>query len=779
MLFRTPKPRRRITEWDYEEIRSQHVPEVVRAGGLNALRTLVKMLDRAISLSHPNPNKEGKYDGSNIWRPAIEEHAQNRFQDSPECQLTIAVRDAAMLLVGEGKEDLEGVVAVLQEGRWFIFERIALHLLAVAPDVSPSLIATKLLDQEVMDETTLRHEFYHLLAARFEELEPQDREAVIKLIVRPREDEVWHEGYKTQMGEPVSQVELERFRKRRVADLLSAIEDQLDGPILAEYQAITAELGKGVHPDFMFFSSSGGWVGPSSPREAPELAAMSVEELVQFLKGWQPSGELMQDDSMEGLGRTLTQVIKDNPSRYLSAAPAFKGLDPTYVRSVFDAADLVLQKKGLIDWPKLLDLCHWAAQQVDEEEKPRSSARDPGWRWARKSQAKLLNDALHYEDTPIPVASRDRVWEVIRILSDDPDPTPEHEEAYGGANMDPVNLSVNSIRSEAIRATIAYAAWVKRTGSSGQDPESRWSLDQIPEVREVLDLHLDPAGDPSLAVRSVYGQEFGLLLHLDRAWTLGAVAKIFPGSEGARQLWEAAWEAFLGVRGPHRVLFEALEKVYELAIDRIGTGDPAVRHFGRPDEELGEHLIQLYTWGALGNRPTGLIGRFFDRANPELRRHALAYIGLGLAATEDVSTDVLTRLKLFMEERISNLGEQDDLSELGAFGEWFASRKFDDDWSYETLMVILGRDGALELGQGAIRRLAEDVSARPEDVVRCLNLVILVVRDWLLDAWRDEIGAILRFALERHELRRPALEIVNRLIARGHPSYQIFRAPDK
>jgi hypothetical protein len=50
----------------------------------------------------------------------------------------------------------------------------------------------------------------------------------------------------------------------------------------------------------------------------------------------------------------------------------------------------------------------------------------------------------------------------------------------------------------------------------------------LPEVRTVLDEHLDLRLEPTLTIRSVYGRHFPWLHYLDPAWAAGTVARIFP-----------------------------------------------------------------------------------------------------------------------------------------------------------------------------------------------------------------------------------------------------------
>jgi hypothetical protein len=49
-----------------------------------------------------------------------------------------------------------------------------------------------------------------------------------------------------------------------------------------------------------------------------------------------------------------------------------------------------------------------------------------------------------------------------------------------------------------------------------------------PEAKAVLEAHLDVERDPSLAIRSVYGEYFPWLYVYDPAWALGLVDRLFP-----------------------------------------------------------------------------------------------------------------------------------------------------------------------------------------------------------------------------------------------------------
>jgi hypothetical protein len=58
-----------------------------------------------------------------------------------------------------------------------------------------------------------------------------------------------------------------------------------------------------------------------------------------------------------------------------------------------------------------------------------------------------------------PIVLADRIWKVLDVLSWDEEPSLEYEEQYGGSNMDPLTLSINTVRGEAMHAVVQFATW--------------------------------------------------------------------------------------------------------------------------------------------------------------------------------------------------------------------------------------------------------------------------------------------------------------------------------
>jgi hypothetical protein len=95
-----------------------------------------------------------------------------------------------------------------------------------------------------------------------------------------------------------------------------------------------------------------------------------------------------------------------------------------------------------------------------------------------------------------------------------------------------------------MEALIRYALWVKRHLVQGpaEPSEDQVGLEQMPEVREVLEIHLDPTRDASPAIRSIYGRWLPTLVYVDREWVKKNLRKIFPTDATLAHFRDAAWD---------------------------------------------------------------------------------------------------------------------------------------------------------------------------------------------------------------------------------------------
>jgi hypothetical protein len=294
----------------------------------------------------------------------------------------------------------------------------------------------------------------------------------------------------------------------------------------------------------------------------------------------------------------------------------------------------------------------------------------------------------------------------------------------------------------------------------------------MPEVRDLLNKHLDPETERSLAIRSLYGQHFTLFTYLDFEWAREVAIKIFPNAEQLLSLWDAAWSTYIKFSGAYDNVFEILRPQYALAVERIvpssdTSSDSIV-------ERLAAHLITFY-WRGIITLGDNLLSRFMTLAPPHARGEALGYVGRSLInSKEEVPVEIKKRLCALWEQRLGEARTSSDRaafkSELKAFSYWFASGHFDDSWAISQLLEVMDLVGEPGNSYVVIKRLAQIATKLPYDTIRCLEAVLFDrTKSRLYVAALSEVGIILEAALSSLDQRSIdiAIRIINVLSEQG------------
>jgi len=506
---------------------------------------------------------------------------------------------------------------------------------------------------------------------------------------------------------------------------------------------------------------------------------MNGREIADFLRSWQPTGE-WRDPSRGGLGCVLTDLAKEEAERLSREAQDFQGLDPVYLGSLYRGfRDAVKSGVGL-DWEPVVALARWIAEQ---EEVPPCKVEEPDedrdWSWPRKAVLGLVEAGLEEGRTEIPIGLRSVVWEILESLSHDPDPTEAKERGYIGTGSDLINLAINTVRAEAINAVVRYALWVRRHIDKEADTSERPSrgIQEISEVRGVLEEHLDPDVDPSLAVRSLYGQWFPWFVLLDAKWAEGLQDKIFPPETDQASFWDAAWKTYVTFCQAYGNVFRILREQYGRALERIGAWGPDQAMLMDPDARLAGHLMDLYAWEHLQFEDSDkLLERFYEKAPSSLRGRAFMWIGRALGEPDGpMKPVIMERLQALWERRLraaSSAEEQAEFpEEMAAFGFWFVSGKFETDWAIRQLHKALDIALRAEPDFQVVERLAAVAEEKPLESVECLRIMTDGDREgWSIRHWNQHIRSILQTAIKSgvEEARERAVDMVHHLGERGH-----------
>ena len=772
------RPEARFDSWTYEEILKKYIPELANIAPWQTLELLCNLLEKAIRLSYPDLEGNNPEDFSYIWRPAIEDHEQNRGFGELKDLFVTAVRDVAKQFVSRKLLQLSDVVSFLEKRPFKIFRRIVLYLLWHFGDISR--IEAYLTDKSLFEDSSFRHEYALLARDYFKKIGQEAQQKILSWIEKGPDLANFEKRWKERHKKSPTQKDKERYFGHWQRDRLALMKDSLPPKWKAFYDSLVVKYGEPEHPDFASYPVS--WVGPTSPKTQEELSQMSIDEIVAFLKSWTPpvADEFAPTPSKEGLGRILSKIVSEKPAQFAEKALTFKGLDPTYVRHLLSGLNEAVKANKTFNWRPVISLCQWVVTLSREIPNRVSEMmdQDPHWGWTRKEIAHLLETGFKKAEIEIPFELRNEIWTILEPLTNDPEPTQEYETE---SSMEPATLSINTVRGQAIHAVIQYALWCRRNFQklpNGKEKTSR-GFDEMPEVREVLEKHLNLEIDPSLAIRSVYGQWFPWLVLLDKKWAMAHISKIFPSEEGNHIFWEVAWGTYIAFCRPYDEVFEILYKEYEKAINKIGTWDSKKLHPADIDKALVEHLMTFY-WRGKITIDEPIFKTFWDKASEELSTHAMEFIGRSLEHTErEVSTAILERLKALWEMRLQNAKESGQpekfKKEIASFGWWFISDKFDEKWVIGQLFEALKFSSSIDPDYLVIEKLAVLASNYPKESILCSNIMVEGDKEgWKVYHWHNQLKKLLLTVLKSPdpEVQGLAKSLTNKLLAKGHLEFR-------
>ena len=755
----------RFSVWQYNRVIERVLPSVVDAAGFKGLKLFSWLLGKALRICHME-GEDRDSDGHSIaWRPAIEWHSQNN-EDSVRDVLVSAVRDAAERFAARGPSELKRAVFHL-ESRWVLHRRIALHVLAAAP-YGESLAGERISDRELFDDYRVRHEYVSLVRAWFGKTSDEVQETYLGWIDEgPDLEAFWQEE---ERGGSVPTVEegtayVGMWRR----DRLSFVAPHLKGKVGECYQRLVAKYGESQSADLPVWGRVS-W-GNQSPVSQEELSQMTPSQVIDYLRKWRPEGDQAWESnlSVRGLGLVFRKVVQQRLGEFVLLSDQIGSLEPIYVGDFLEALRSVSEEGVSFSWvePLLLmeTLVGHPCQTGDENQ---SSDRD--WRSTRRAMVWLLSSGFSDRENRVPFTLRKMAWRVLERMTQDPDPSVAQETKQGN-DIDPSFLSDNSNRGAAMHAVVGYALWCRRElEARSVDPVAGFDL--MPEVRLVLERHLDPEIEPSHSIRSVYGKWLPWLLLLDEIWTSSNLRRIFPTAPAHASLGETAWTTYIRGCSPYNSVFRSLRSEYEAAVDRVPSDHTFGLSEGKSvDVSLGEHLVELYWRGV---ESFTLVERFFQKADDSLASTVMENMGRSLLNADGAILAPASQLiRQLWERRLDIIMSAPDVHrrEAQAFGTTFAAAKLDEEWELSSFERILRTGGGTPLmPYQAMERLAQIAVTKPLIATRVtLKLLQSTDSEWAHHDWEEQSRTIL--AATRSSLLSDCVEnrksIIDHYIQRG------------
>jgi hypothetical protein len=772
--FWHPRPKTKIDDWEYRVILNNVLPSLVEAASLEALQLFSDALETAVRLSRRPEDREPPDDYSDTWREHLEASSRNGIENV----LVSVVRNVAKQVSEHDPNLVPEVIRILESHEWLVFKRLSLHILNLYP--TRELVVGRLLERANYDQRGLLEDYIELAKSNFQLLNENQRNEILGWMDEEGDIESVKKNSGEWFGEILSDEGAQRHiihRKLRRLTPLKDVLPELWRQRYDEWLAVVAPQDP-VPEEAPHVETT--W-GLDTPKTREELAVMSVEDIVSFVKAWHGPVDTsdLRRPSPEGLGRELSPTVSADPDRFARNADHFMGVSPTYVRSLLAGLTTAANTGSVFSWPAVIILCKWVLEQPTVASDQSDLLEDQGWGPTGREILRLISTGLEKRACEIPFELRSEVWDLLEALSNDPDPTTE-KEASQGDETDWVYWGDNSCRGDAIQTVIRYALWTRRHLDEAKSPdEQRANFEDMGEVRTVLETHLDVTKDPSLAVRSVYARWIPWLISLDSTWLAQKVNIIFPKETSLEKFYRVAWESYVGWTQAHPMVLPILHDEYSRAIERIGVEAP--RQGGSrpdPDERLADHLMVLYAQGGIELNEDGLISNLFAKATVSLRAHAIWSIGSGLSQTKDeISGDVPERIKGIWTWRLEKVKSniESNRKELQQFGWIYISGKLDDAWCLTALRETLRISNGIDADSQVVETLARIAPLNLAEAIECLHLIIdSTTDDWKISYWDRHIRSMLSAALQGEDipLAENARDLVNRLAARRNPQFE-------
>lgn len=388
------------------------------------------------------------------------------------------------------------------------------------------------------------------------------------------------------------------------------------GAALAELENLDVLFGSDVDYSIEHVRSGAFITGPNSPLSIEEMLEMDTETLIMHLKTWGPnSDDRFALISHDGQGRVLKDYVASSPFAFEGQLEKVKTLKPVYVRSIVEGWASDFDEGASLPLTDFIALCIYGAQVDEEAGVPETDT----WDDDRNNKPLVLESvraivAILKRDVPLD-GVKEHSAEILKALiraAKSLEPDASYEEKYGGDNMDPVTLSLNTIRPMALFGIACWCSMFR------YDAGINTALDTF---RRYM-----PDTSQSMADAGAMVQSFGWLVDYHRDWVKDNIHALF-GSERPNECQQAALTGVLAYYTPNKDILELLRPAISIAMkndsDEYVLGFALQKH--RCSWLIGNWLYQIAAIGKLSLEDS-VIADWIESTEPKTRGSVLNHI---------------------------------------------------------------------------------------------------------------------------------------------------------
>lgn len=507
-------------------------------------KEVVSILRSRLESEQIIPEKDDAY--SYIWRPAIEEHAQNTSREDAREALISGLRDV-LSAYAQAKDASESLLELFKSPRWII-KRIVLHVLNVQfqkySELGQKLIMENLTD--LFSKSNYHHEFFELLRSRFKDFAEDNQQKIIETI----------SGLAHQWPDNVPSNEREGLNKGiRLRWFLAIYGSGYSFPqnVIKEYGLDSAKMD---HPEFLSYHGPVTWGTEQLFSVGDLMAKGGIKDIVKFLNEFEGKNRF-NEVGYEEAGQVLKQAIKTNQQLFENNLNEFLDAKPVYQYYALQAFEELWNEKKLIDWQKVLE---FIKQIVDSEKlwAKETEKRTIGFYfrkdWIPSLIARLIQSGIRDDEWLMPDARLPEARNILEVLLEKIDPSAKETEA------DALTEAINSSKGHAIEAYFNYALRECRILSAKHENQGIEERKKFWEgIKPIFNKELDKAKNANFEFSALAGQYLPNLYYLSKEWVKENINKIFPVDPELDKNWRCAISGYSYVNMVYTVIYRLLK----------------------------------------------------------------------------------------------------------------------------------------------------------------------------------------------------------------------------
>lgn len=691
------EPAPRFSQWEYQQILEKGVHPLAEREPYQVARILIDATASMIRLGG-HQDGLGKWhdeDYSEIWCRRLD-HSEHDYEDSKET-LVNTLTYACNQVFDKAPDSVEALDQALRNQRWKVFKRLRQYLYAQhLDDRTLPWIREFILGYEDYDKWEHHYEFQLMIRSACEHFGPRmltDAEItrIFGLILSGPSKENFREWMGAQYSDEAYRQRQRYFHRKQLRPFVAL----LTGKYRTYFEELETESQEKPLSDEDFSpygETKGGFVSYQSPKPANELAKFTDEELLAYLNEWD-EGHRDKDNWLIEIN--ITALVGVFQSLFKEAIVLDEGrlafwmthresiARPVYIAAMAKAMQELVKDHKFDKLDQWIEFCNWIllhpdTERTEGEPEPSDESRErPNWGSSRRAVVDFIDVSLN-KDVNVPLTARDGLAILLQNLCTQFDWRLDRDQPILLNRDDQITEAINNTRSRALESLINFGFWVRRFLPD----------DAVPEVTGYLNERLGANAGIALTKpeHAILGRQFGNLCALNKDWARDNKNKLFPQDNAP--IWREAFGSFLRYNHPTKLIFDMLQKDFELALDYL-------EDFGGKDsrrdliDRLGQHLFSYYLWEIYPlTGEESLIARFYEKTAEERQRwaHLFDHVGRSLRNSGKHLEDSLAKRVIAFFDWRFEVGEPQELHE---FTFWLDAECLKPEWRLEAYSKIL------------------------------------------------------------------------------------------